>query len=356
MRPPPFTASADRQSTGQNNAPNRPIIQEEFMYAVRLLFAVLALISSPLAVPTAAASDYPSRPIRLIVPYAPGGSADAVARLVAPGLAERLGQSVVIDNRSGAAGSIGTEAVIRAPADGYTLLLHTSILAIDPSFKPNLRYDVQRDLAPVSMLVTGAYLVVVNPALPVRSVPELIAHAKARPGALAYGSHGIGSSTQLAMELFRIAAGQLELRHVPFRTAAQLVTSLVSNDIQVAFDTVPGSRELALNGQLRAIAVSGPSRTAAMPEVPTIAEAAIPGFEASSWHGLFAPRGTDGAIIHRAGAAAAAMLANPDLQAKLRHIGMEPAPNTPEQFAARLAADIATWGQVIRQANIQPEG
>jgi tripartite-type tricarboxylate transporter receptor subunit TctC len=325
------------------------------MHPVRLLSAVLALILGPLAVPPAAASDYPNRPVRLIVPYAPGGSADAVARLVAPGLAERLGQPVVIDNRSGAAGSIGTEAVVRAPADGYTLLLHTSVLAIDPSFKRNLRYDVQRDLAPVTMLVTGAYLVVVHPALPIRSIQDLVSHARARPGALAYGSHGIGSSTQLAMELFRIAAGQLDLRHVPFRTAAQLVTSLMNNEIQVAFDTVPGSRELALGGQLRAIAVTGPTRTAALPEVPTIAEAAMPGFEASSWHGLFAPRGTDGVVMRRLGEAATAMLGSAEVQARLRSIGMDVAPNTPAQFAARLAADIATWGQVIRQANIQPE-
>jgi tripartite-type tricarboxylate transporter receptor subunit TctC len=291
----------------------------------------------------------------VILPYGPGGSVDAIARLVAPGLAEQLGQPVVLDNRSGAAGAIGTEAVIRAPADGYTLLLHASVLAIDPSFRPNLRYDVQRDLAPVSMLVTGAYLVVVNPTLPVRSIAELITHAKARPGALAYGSHGIGSSTQLAMELFANAAGGLELRHIPFRTGSQLITSLVSNDVQLAFDTVPGSRELVRGGRLRALAVSSPARTPAMPEVPTIAETAIPGFEASSWHGLFAPRGTDPAIIRRLGAATAALLAKPEMQARLRDIAMEPTPTTPEQFAARLAADIAVWGQVIRQANIRPE-
>jgi len=315
--------------------------------------AALAMLVPAVCLGQGAAS-YPDKPIKLVVPYPPGGSTDPVARLLAQDIAPRIGQPIVVDNRPGAAGSIGTEAVARAAPDGYTILLHTSVIATDPTLKKNAAYDVKRDLAPITLAVTGPYLVVVNPSLPVKNIAELITFAKANPGKLFYGSAGQGSSGHLIGELFKQAAG-IEMTHVPYKGGGPSITGLMGNEVQLLFDTLGGSRSLAESGKLRALAVTSPARSPVMPNVPTVSESGLKDFQAVYWLGLFAPSKTPPPVVDKLYREIKQSLDNPEIKAKLLEQGNVAQALPPPEFAKVLDADIQRYKTVIETAKIQLE-
>ena len=312
-------------------------------------------LSSALGMGTAhaqgAEAAFPDRPIRLIVPYPPGGSTDPAARLIASDIGPRLGQNVVVENRAGAAGAIGTEAVARAAPDGYTLLLHTSVISTDPTLKKNAPYDVKRDLAPVTLAVNGPYLLVVNPSLPVRNVAELITYAKANPGKLNFGSAGQASSGHLIGELFKKAAG-IDMVHVPYTGGGPSIVGLVGNEVQLVFDTFGGSRALAESGKLRAIAVTSPNRASLMPDIPTVSESGLKDFSAVYWLGIFAPAKTPPAIIDKLHGVIRQSLETPAVKAKMLDIGNVPQALSPTEFGRVLDADIQRYRAIIDSARI----
>jgi tripartite-type tricarboxylate transporter receptor subunit TctC len=315
------------------------------------LLAFGAAASAPQAKAQAGAANYPERPIKLIVPYPPGGSTDPVARLLAADIAPRLGQPVVVENRPGAAGAIGTEVVARAAPDGHTILLHTSVIATDPTLKKNAPYDVKRDLAPVTLAVTGPYLVVVNPALPVKSVAELIAYAKANPGKLNYGSAGQGSSGHLIGELFKKSAG-VDMVHVPYKGGGPSIAGLLGNEVQLLFDTFGGSRGLAQSGKLRALAVTGAARSALMPEVPTVSESGLKDFSAVYWLGVFAPARTPQAIVEKLYGVLKLALETASVKDKLAEQGNLAQALPPAEFARVLDSDIQRYRAIVESAKI----
>jgi tripartite-type tricarboxylate transporter receptor subunit TctC len=322
------------------------------MKTIRWKAALAALASLPVI--ALAQGTYPDRPIKLVVPYPPGGSTDPVARILAQDMQARMGQPIVVDNRPGAAGSIGTEAVARAAPDGYTILLHTSVIATDPTLKKTASYDVKRDLAPVTLAVTGPYLVVVNNALPVKNIAELIAYAKANPGKLFYGSAGQGSSGHLIGELFKAAAG-IEMTHVPYKGGGPSITGLMGNEVQLLFDTLGGSRSLAESGKLRAIAVTSPARSPVMPNVPTVSESGLKDFDAVYWLGIFAPAKTPQPIVDRLYRELKTSLDDPTIKAKLLEQGNVTQALPPAEFAKVLDSDIQRYRKVIESANIKLE-
>jgi tripartite-type tricarboxylate transporter receptor subunit TctC len=317
----------------------------------RRIAAALCASLALTVLPAGAQSGYPDHPIKLVVPYPPGGSTDPVARLLASDIAARLGQPVVVENKPGAAGSIGTDAVAKAAPDGYTILLHTSVIATDPTLKKNAPYDVKRDLAPITLAVTGPYLVVVNPSVPVHNISELIAYAKANPGKLNYGSAGQGSSGHIIGELFKKAAG-IDMVHVPYKGGGPSITGLMSGEIQLLFDTLGGSRALAEAGKLRAIAVTSPQRSPVMPNVPTVSESGLKGFEAVYWLGIFAPAKTPKPIIDKLYGAFKAALDNPANKAKLLEQGNVSQALPPAEFNTVLDSDIARYRSIIESAQI----
>jgi tripartite-type tricarboxylate transporter receptor subunit TctC len=315
--------------------------------------ALLGLAAAaPFAAPRIARAAWPERPIRLVVAFAPGGATDVLARLLATRLQAELGQPVVVENRAGAAGIIGTELAARAAPDGYTLLLGTiSTHAMNvPLYGARLSYDPVKDFAPVARISTGYNLLVVNQAVRAANVGELIALAKAQPGALAYGSGGNGTSTHLAAEMFKTMAG-VELLHVPFRSTAPAATALVAGEVQVMFDTSVSSMPLVRDGQVRALAVTSPQRIASLPDLPTVAET-LPGFEMGTWNGIYAPVGTPPAILARIDAAARAALRDRDLLGRLATLGTDAFYAGAEEFAAFLQAEIQRWTRVVRDARI----
>lgn len=317
-------------------------------------FAAFALAAPAAAQGTGAAGAFPDRPIKLVVPYPPGGSTDPVARLLAADIGARIGQPVVVDNKAGAAGSIGTEFVVRSPADGYTILLHTSVISTEPSFKKSLAYDARRDLSPVTLAVTGPYLLVVHPSLPVANVGELIAYAKANPGKLNFGSAGQGSSGHLIGEMFKAAAG-IDMVHVPFKGGGPSIAALAANEIQLLFDTVSGSKALAESGKLRALAVTSPERSPAMPSVPTVSESGLKDFSIVYWLGIFAPAKTPAPIVDRLYNEFRTTLAKPDVAAKLLETGSVVQALAPPRFGEVLATDIQRWKVVIEGAKIEAQ-
>lgn len=299
-------------------------------------------------------ATFPSRPITMVVPYPPGGVVDPVARVIAPLLAKELGQPVVIENKTGAAGAIGAQAVARAEPDGHTILLHTGVVALHPSTLKQPGYDVRRDLVPVSMVATGPYVIVVNPGVPAQTLPELLAYVKANPGKVLYGSAGIGSSTHLVGELLNGAAG-LDMRHVPYRGGGPLLAALVAGDIQVGFETISGAKPLAEGGRVRMVAVTSKGRNATVRNLPSVAEAGVSGFDATLWEALFLPKGTPDAIVMRWNAAMKKVLESPELQKRLADYGLEGMPSTPQQLGSQIESDIVKWAQVIKSANINME-
>jgi tripartite-type tricarboxylate transporter receptor subunit TctC len=309
----------------------------------------LAMLPPPGA---AQAQGFPDRPIRLVVPYPPGGSTDPVARLLAAEMQGRLGQPMIVENRSGAAGSIGTESVARAAPDGYTLLLHTTAIATEPSLKANLAYSLEKDLRPVTEAVRGSYLLVSNPKLPVRDIRDLMAYGRVHPGTLMYGSAGTGSSGHLIGAMFAQRAG-LEVTHVPYRGGGPSITALLANEIQFVFDTVQTSRPLVLEGQLRGLAVTGGERSPQLPDVPTAQESGLTDFDVGYWLGIFAPGGTPAPVVQKLGTAFRDVLGQANVRERIAALGLTPVGSTPEAFAATVKQDVESWREVIRRGNIR---
>jgi tripartite-type tricarboxylate transporter receptor subunit TctC len=299
------------------------------------------------------ALDYPTRPVRLVLSFPAGGPNDVVARLMAPWLSERLGQPLVIENRAGAGGTIGTEVVVGAHADGYTLLQVNTPNAINATLYEHLNYDFIRDIAPVGGIVRTPLVVVVNPSLPAKSIPELIAYAKANPGTINIASGGIGTPGHVAGELFKRMTG-INTVHVPYRGGALALTDLLGGQVQVLFDPIPPYVGYIRAGKLRVLAVTTATRSDLLPDIPTVNEF-VPGYEASAWYGIGAPRNTPGTIIDRLNSALNACLADPALTARFADVGGIPFPVSPTEFGKFIADETEKWGKVIRAANIKPE-
>ena len=320
-------------------------------FALRVL-SVVAVIAGLAATGDALsqAPAYPTRPIRLVVPFPPGGATDILARDVAQKLTEAWGQSVVVDNRPGAGGNIGAELVAKAAPDGYTLLMGTvGTHAINASLYAKMPYDHIRDFAPVILVASVPNVLEVNPALPVNSVAELIAYAKANPGKLNFASSGNGTSIHLSGELFKVMAG-VQMTHVPYKGSAPAVADLISGQVQLMFDNLPPSLPQIKAGKLRALAVTSSARAPALPDVPTVAEAGLPGFEASSWFGVLAPAGTPPAIVARLNAEIAKWLATPEAKERLSKQGADAAGGSPEDFVKHIAAETAKWSKVVKDS------
>jgi tripartite-type tricarboxylate transporter receptor subunit TctC len=315
-----------------------------------LLAAALALLAGG-----AAAQGYPSKPVRIVVPFTPGGSTDILARAIGQKLAESFGQQVLIENRPGAGGSIGAEAVARAAPDGYTLLMgHIGTLAVNPSLYPKLGYDVLRDFAPVAWVARVTNVLVVHPSVPARSVPELVKLAREQPGRLRYGSGGNGSAAHLAVEYFKLRT-QTDIVHVPYKGTGPAVTDLLGGQIELMMSGAPALMPHVRAGKLRALAISSVQRIDLVADLPTIAESGVAGFEAIQWYGLVAPAGTPAPIVARLNAEVNRALATPELQGRLVAEGAEAAPATPREFGAFIAAEIERWRPVIQQAGLKPE-
>lgn len=316
------------------------------------LIGLLGLILSA-AVPAALAADYPARPIRVIVPYAPGGALDTVARVLAGPVGDGLGQPLVIYNRPGGGGLVGMNEAAKATPDGYTLLLDHSGLTYMPGLHANLPFDPGRDFAGIITAVSGSYVLAVNNDIPIKSVAELIAYAKSHPGKLSYGSAGIGTSIHLAGEFFARIAG-VDIMHVPYKGAAPALTDLIGGQIPMMFGPTTDILPLARAGKIRALAVTSPKRSALVPELPTVAES-LAGFDVVGWYGLAAPAGTPADVIAKLNSVTNRLLQAPDLIAKYNGLGFEPVGGSPEEASARIKADVVRWTKIIRDAGIKPQ-
>jgi tripartite-type tricarboxylate transporter receptor subunit TctC len=300
-----------------------------------------------------AAETWPVRPIRLIVPFPPGGSNDIVARLVGAHLTERLGKTVVVDNRPGAAGTIGTEIAVRSQPDGHTLLIISAAYAYNPLVY-NLPYDPVKAIAPVTLLGTGPTSLLVNPGLPLKSASELVALAKAKPGQLYYASAGVGSFTHLSCELFRIMAG-ISVVHVPFKGGGPAMLEVMSGRTQYTMGTIVQGMPHIRAGRLKVLGIGSSKRIATLPDTPTIAESGVPGYEASNWWGIIAPAGAPAAVVKRLHGEVAAVLKLPEMQKWFVAEGAEAANMDTAQFAAFILSEMAKWGKVVKAAGIKPE-
>jgi tripartite-type tricarboxylate transporter receptor subunit TctC len=301
----------------------------------------------------ASADDYPSRPVRIVAGFAAGGGVDITARLIGQRLADRLGQSFVIENRPGAGGNIGTEAVVNAAPDGYTLLLATVPNAVNASLYEKLNFNFLRDTAPVAGIIRVPMVILLNPQVPATTVPEFIAYAKANPGKLNMASAGNGSAPHMAGELFKMMAG-VNLVHIPYRGQGPALTDLLGGDVQVLFATAPGTSDYIRTGRLRALAVTSASRAEVLPELPTVADF-VPGYETSQWYGLSAPKNTPAEIVARLNREINAAIAEPAMKARLAAIGGEPLPGSAGEFGRLIAEETEKWGKVVRAAGLKPE-
>jgi tripartite-type tricarboxylate transporter receptor subunit TctC len=310
-----------------------------------VLAVVLMLVAA-----VSSAQTYPTKPIRLVVPFPPGGATDILARDVAQKLTEAWGQSVIVDNRPGAGGNIGSELVAKSAPDGYTLEMGTvGTHAINASLYAKMPYDHVKDFTPVILVAGVPNVLVVTPSLPVNSVAELIAYAKANPGKLNFASSGNGTSIHLSGELFKVMAG-VQMTHIPYKGSAPALQDLIAGQVQLMFDNLPPSLPQIKAGKLRALAVTSLARAPALPDVPTLAESGLPGFEASSWFGILAPAGTPAPIVAKLNAEVAKWLATPEAKEKLLKQGANPAGGTPEDFAKHIAAETAKWAKVVKDS------
>ena len=319
----------------------------------RFLNVAAGALAAPALPRLAHALDYPTRPVKLVLGFTPGGPADILARLVSQRLGERLGQPFVIENRPGGGTTIATEYVVRAAPDGYTLLWATSSFAINPSLYDKLNYDFIRDIAPVANIDFLPLVVEVNPALPVKTIPELIAYAKANPGKINFATGGIGSSQHVAGELFNFMTGT-DLVHVPYRGSSLAINDLLAGQVQMTFSPIPLSMGYIRGGQLRALAVTSAQRIPALPDVPTVAEF-VPGYVAVASDGIGAPANTPADIIDKLYGTVSAVLAEPAIKARLEDLGGVVAPMAPAEFKKFIAAETVKWGKVIKFANITAE-
>jgi tripartite-type tricarboxylate transporter receptor subunit TctC len=301
----------------------------------------------------ARAQAYPARPVRIFVGFAAGGGVDIVARLIGQWLSERLGQPVIIENRPGAGGNIGTEAVVRAPADGYTLLMVGAYNAINATLYDKLNFNFSRDIAPVAGIIVVPNVMVVNPSVPTKTVPEFIAYAKANPGKINMASSGSGSSLHVSGELFKMMA-DVKMTHVPYRGTAPALTDLLSGQVQVIFSPMPAALEYIKAAKLRALAVTTTTRSDELPDVPTVNDF-VPGYEASTWYGVGVPTGTPAEIIDKLNKEINAGLADPNMKARLADFGGAPLVGSPADFGKLIADETEKWGKVITVAGIKPE-
>ena len=316
----------------------------------RLAFALAALF---LFAPAAPADDYPRRAVTLVVPYAAGGGNDAMARIVADHMSKTLGQQIVIENRGGAGGTIATRAVAKAAPDGYTLVLGgTGTLAINPTLYANVGYDPRKDFAPVGLIATSALVLLVHPSVEAKSVKELIALARKEPGKLNYASAGPGSGIHLAAELFASMAG-VKLAHVPYKGSGPALNDLLGGHVQIYFSSLPPAVGISAEGRVRALAVTGPARSHVLPDLPTVAEAALPGYEAVLHYGIAAPAGTPRPIVEKLNAALRAALASEETKAVLVATGADPLPSTPEEYAADIDREETRWSRIVREVGVK---
>jgi tripartite-type tricarboxylate transporter receptor subunit TctC len=323
-------------------------------FGIGPLAAVAAFLLAILATP-AAAQDYPSRPITLIVPYAAGGGNDLMARTAAEKMSKTLGQQIVIENRGGAGGSIATRQIAKAEPDGYTLGLGgTGTLAINPTLYANVGYDPRRDFAPVGRIATSALVVCVHPALPVRSIPDLIALAKKEPGKLNYASAGTGSGIHLGTEYFATMAG-IKLTHIPYKGSSPALTDLIGGHVAIYFSSLPPAVGLVKEGKVRALAVTSAKRSPIFPDLPTVAESALPGYEAVLHYGIVAPAGTPRPIIDKLSTALRAAVMSEDLKSRLADDGAEPLPSTPEEYATDIDREETKWSAIIKASGAKAE-
>jgi len=319
-----------------------------------IILTLLTMVAALLASMPAWAQQYPVRPIRLIVPFPPGGGTDTMARVVAPKLSEYLGQQVVPENRGGAGANIGAELAAKSPPNGYTVMLATITNAIGATLYTRLNYDLARDFAPITQLATTPHILVVHPSVPVKSVKEFTAFTRARPGELTYSSSGSGSSAHLAGELFSSLTGT-KMVHVPYKGGGPSMIALVGGEVSLCFATMPSAVGYVRAGRLRGIAVTTEKRSPSMPDLPTIAETGIKGYEAGSWYGLSAPAGTSKDIIARLHAETVKVMALPDVKERLFNAGFEVVISNPEQFAAFTRSEIQKWGKLVRATGLKIE-
>ena len=317
------------------------------------LAALLACMAFAMTALPASAQGYPDKPIRPIVPFPPSGGTDIVARTLAPHLSAALGRPITIDNRPGAGGTIGSEIAARAPNDGYTLLMATSSThAVAPKLNPKLSYDPLKDFVPVVNVNIGPNVLVVTASLPVTTVKELIAYGKANPGKLTFASSGAGSVYHLTGEMFKTMAG-VDMVHIPYKGSAQAFPDLISGQVSLMFDGTTSVMPHVKSGKLRALAITSARRNPALPELPTVAEAGVKGFESTLWIGLFAPAGTPKEIVARLNAEMNKVLARSDVRESFKQQGTDPLGGSSEQFAAQIKADLARWGKVIKDASVK---
>ena len=322
------------------------------MHAIRFL---LALVVAALPYTSSAADAYPTKPVRFVVTFPPGGPTDTIVRLIGQRLTDLWGHPMILDNRGGAGGIVGTEIVARAAPDGYSFLVGTAGgMTINPALQPKLSYDPFRDFAPVGMLVNNPQILVAHPSIAAKNVKELVALAKSKPGQLNFASAGTGTATHLGLELLKLTTG-MDAVHVPYKGGAPAVTDLIAGQVQLLWVSIPSVLPHVKAGRLRAVAVSTSKRSASAPDIPTVAESGYPGFEYSNWNALFAPAKTSPTVVKQVNAAIVKILSETDVAQKLVAIGADPAPGTPEDLARYMRADSERWKKVIRTAGIKPD-
>lgn len=325
------------------------------MISTKRWLAAAIAATAALALPALTlAQTFPAKPVKIVVPYPPGGTNDIVVRLLAQKLGDSMGQPFVVENKPGASGNLGAEQVARAAPDGYTLLLVTTGHSIHPSLYKNLRYNIKTDLTPVSELTRGPMLVMVTPSLPYKTVQDVIAAAKAKPGSINFGSAGNGSSTHLATELLSAMAG-VKMTHIPYSGSAPAMADVMAGNAQLVMDLMFSALPQVNGGKLRAIAITGAKRSPLLPNVPTVAESGVPGFETLAWNGLMAPANTPKPIIDKLNAEIHKALDAPDMKERLRAQGFEPSPGTPEQFGTLIRSETDRWARVVKTSGAKVE-
>ena len=317
--------------------------------------SLLLIAAAAATLPAYAAQAYPSRPIRVVVPFAPAGINDVIARILGQKLGENLGATIVVDNRAGAGGTVGSAIVAQAPADGYTLLFSSSsTIAVSPALYKNLPYDPIRNFSPITQVASVGSVLIVHPSLPVKTTKDLIAHAKANPAKLNYGSAGVGASQHLASELFKTMAG-VDMVHVPYKGGGPALADLVAGQISVMIELLPTATPFIKTNRVRALAVSTPKRSPVFPELPTISESALPGYDLTIWVGLLAPGGTPRPIVERLSKAVLTVLNTPEMRERLAGQGAEPVGDRPDEFAAYIKTELTRWAAVVKASGAKAE-